>query len=197
MSRTEGVLDRDPVSPLMWTYRKVWLQSSGWADCTAGLLSSVKRRGPERTERGQTSALWRRLHQPASLKRNSANLNNNFLINSTTSSPLLTLQACPSSLSALWASVGFWMTRPPAFPEKSMATRLASDFDCTHTHTHRIKETAQMWDDATKRFPRLLCVASCLLISLCHLGVCFLPGCEGPTWIIGSYTEAASRTGRT
>lgn len=137
MSRTEGVQDRDPVSPLMWTYRKVWLQSSGWADCTSGLLSSVKRRGPERTERGQTSALWRRLHQPASLKRNSANLNNNFFLNSTTSSPLLTLQACPSSLSALWASVGFWMTRPPAFPEKSIATRLASDFDCTHTHTHR------------------------------------------------------------
>lgn len=50
--------------------------------------------------------------------------------------PLLTLQACPSSFSALWASTGFWMTRPPAFPEKSMATRLASDVDYTHAGAH-------------------------------------------------------------
>ena len=35
-----------------------------------------QRRGPERTERGQTSGLWRRLHQ--SLKRNSAQLRQGF-----------------------------------------------------------------------------------------------------------------------
>lgn len=45
----------------------------------------------------------------------------------------LTLQLSASSLSALWASIGFWMTRPPDVPEKSIATRVASDFDCTRT----------------------------------------------------------------
>lgn len=43
----------------------------------------------------------------------------------------LTLQLNASSLSTLWASIGFRMTRPPDLPEKSMATRVASDFDCT------------------------------------------------------------------
>jgi len=33
-----------------------------------------------------------------------------------------TRQLCPSSCSAFWASCGFWITRPPLFPEKSMAT---------------------------------------------------------------------------
>lgn len=39
---------------------------------------------------------------------------------------LLTLQVCPSSRAALWASTGLSMTRPVR-PEKSMATREFSD----------------------------------------------------------------------
>lgn len=50
-------------------------------------------------------------------------------------SPLLTLQVCPSSRAALWASTGLSMTRPVR-PEKSMATREFSD-------TLRCKETLQ------------------------------------------------------
>lgn len=38
----------------------------------------------------------------------------------------LTLQVCPSSRAALWASTGLSMTRPVR-PEKSMATREFSD----------------------------------------------------------------------
>lgn len=135
MSRTEGVQDRDPVSPLMWTYRKVWLQSSGWADCTAGLLSSVKWRGPERTERGQTSALWRRLHQPASLKRNSANLNNNFFLNSTTSSPpphppgLPLLPLCTLSLRRI-------LDDPSTSLPREVHSHQAGLWLWLHTHTH-------------------------------------------------------------
>lgn len=39
---------------------------------------------------------------------------------------LLTLQVCPSSRAALWASTGLSMTRPVR-PEKSIATREFSD----------------------------------------------------------------------
>lgn len=53
---------------------------------------------------------------------------------------VLTLQACPSSFSALWASARFWMTRPPAFPEKSMATRLVSDVDYRQTVETNVNE---------------------------------------------------------
>lgn len=40
--------------------------------------------------------------------------------------PLLTLQACPSSRAALWASAGFSITLPVC-PEKSIATREFSE----------------------------------------------------------------------
>ena len=54
---------------------------------------------------------------------------------SQSSIPLLTLQVCPSSRAALWASTGLSMTRPVR-PEKSMATKEFSD-------TLRCKETSK------------------------------------------------------
>lgn len=107
----------------------------------------------------------------------------------------LTLQACASSLSALWASTGFWMTRPPAFPEKSMATRLASDLDCTNKHTW-CETHQQMWaEEQISHSPPCL-MTSYPIVLLCRPRVFFLLGFVGPTWTAGSYTGAASRTGR-
>lgn len=100
----------------------------------------------------------------------------------------LTLQACASSLSALWASIGFWMTRPPVFPEKSMATRLASDLDCK---THQ-----QMWaEEQISHGPPCL-MTSHPIVLLFRLRVFFFLGFVEPTWTAGSYTGAAVRTGR-
>lgn len=59
------------------------------------------------------------------------------------SQTFLTLQLCASSLSALWASIGFWMTRPPDLPEKSMATKVASDLDCSHTQMYFRRDVKQ------------------------------------------------------
>lgn len=107
----------------------------------------------------------------------------------------LTLQACASSLSALWASSGFWMTRPPAFPEKSMATRLASDLDCTNKHTW-CETHQQMWaEEQISNTPPCL-MTSYPIVLLCRLRVSFLLGFVGLTSTAGSYTGAASRTGR-
>ena len=102
--------------------------------------------------------------------------------------PFLTLQASPSSFSALWASAGFWMTRPPAFPEKSMATRLVSDVDYTHKHTHTHTHTQLKHMQMTVFSP-------CVTVSLRWVFV--LPVSAASlelSWTVGSYTEAAFHT---
>lgn len=106
---------------------------------------------------------------------------------------ILTLQACPSSFSAIWASVEFWMTRPPVFPEKSMATRLASDLHCSHTHTHKCIDECV----AGQMSKRLCVYIQYISNSLYVLSGWFLPASLVLTWTTGSYSEAASHADST
>lgn len=74
-------VERDEVqdgSHIMWTYREVLCQMSSWADCTAGLLSSV-RKNQKQQKKVKTSSLTFSQHCFRSTQVLFSQMNTNYL----------------------------------------------------------------------------------------------------------------------